>query len=347
VKDATDRITREYTTALEQYLVTADETALAHAYELGRVALGEGLGLLEVVALHHEALRHVNQQGAFAASFLSRAAQFFGESVSPFEMAQRGYREANARLQELNRDIEARNAKLLRAKEIAEAASNELEAFSYSVSHDLRAPLRSIDGFSQALLEDCADRLDSDGKRYLKRVRESAQQMGELIDDLLNLAHVTRGELRREPVNLSELARSVLGRLRESQPERAVEVVVQDGLTARADSRLLDIALTNLLGNAWKFTGKRASARIEFAAKAGEHPPIYFVRDNGAGFDAAYAGKLFGVFQRLHAAHEFEGTGIGLATVQRIVGRHGGRIWAEGAVDRGATFYFTLGEGHT
>ena len=230
------------------------------------------------------------------------------------------------------------------AKATAEGASKELEAFSYSVAHDLRAPLRSIDGFSQALVEDYGDRLDADGKKYLKHVREAAQQMGELIDDLLNLSRVTRAELRRERVDVSELARSVFGRLRESQPDRQVELVVQDAMVAQADPRLLDVVLTNLLGNAWKFTGKRASARIEVAAKAGEHPQVYLVRDNGAGFDAKYADKLFGVFQRLHTAQEFEGTGIGLATVQRIVHRHGGRIWAEAQVDRGATFYFTLEE---
>lgn len=233
---------------------------------------------------------------------------------------------------------------LRHAKAVAEAASKELEAFSYSVAHDLRAPLRSIDGFSQALLEDCADRLDNDGKRYLKHVCDAAQQMGELIDDLLNLSRVTRAELRRERVDLSELARAVLARLQEAQPDREVEFVVQCGLVAQADSRLLDVILMNLLGNAWKFTAKRASARIEFAAKVDEKPLVFFVRDNGAGFNAAYAGKLFGVFQRLHAAHEFEGTGIGLATVQRIVRRHDGRVWAEGEVDRGATFYFTLEE---
>jgi len=250
---------------------------------------------------------------------------------------------------ELRNEIEerARAEEALRhAKAVAEAASKELEAFSYSVAHDLRAPLRSIDGFSQALLEDCADRLDADGQRYLTHVRESAQQMGELIDDLLSLSRVTRTELRRERVDVTALVRSVLERLRESQPDRQVDQVVQDGLVAQADPRLLDVALTNLLGNAWKFTSKRTSARIEFAAKAGEHPPVYCVRDNGAGFDARYADKLFGVFQRLHAAHEFEGTGIGLATVRRIVTRHGGQVWAEGQVDQGATFYFTLEEGH-
>jgi len=267
--------------------------------------------------------------------------------LDDFDIEKKKVEQVNVQLRnEISERARAEEA-LRHAKAAVEGASRELEAFSYSVAHDLRAPLRSIDGFSQALLEDCADRLNADGKRYLKHVRESAQQMGELIDDLLNLSRVTRAELRRERVDLSELARAVLVKLQESQPDRRVEVVVHDGLIAQADPRLLDVALTNLLGNAWKFTGKRASARIELAVKAGERPPVYLVRDNGAGFDAAYAGKLFGVFQRLHAAHEFEGTGIGLATVQRIVGRHGGRVWAEGEVDRGATFYFTLEEGHT
>jgi light-regulated signal transduction histidine kinase (bacteriophytochrome) len=238
-------------------------------------------------------------------------------------------------------------ASLRHANASAEGANMELEAFSYSVAHDLRAPLRSIDGFSQALLEDCADQLDADGSRYLKHVREAAQQMGELIDGLLNLSRVTRAELRREPVDLSDLARSVLERLRAYQPERQIDLVVEDGLMAQADPRLLDVVLTNLLGNAWKFTSKRASARIEFTAKTDKEPPVYAVSDNGAGFDAKYVDKLFGVFQRLHTSREFEGTGIGLATVRRIISRHGGRVWAESEVDKGATFYFTLNEGRT
>jgi signal transduction histidine kinase len=239
----------------------------------------------------------------------------------------------------------ARTAEALRQAKIAtDVAYQDLEAFSQSVAHDLRAPLRSIDGFSQALAEDCAEHLDADGKRYLKYVRDAAQHMGALIDAMLNLSRVTRTEVRREHTNVSELARAVLARLRESQPERQVELIVQDGIVANADRGLLDILLTNLLGNAWKFTSKRAVGRIELAIQSGKHPTVYLVRDNGAGFDPAYSNKLFGVFHRLHAASEFEGTGIGLATVQRIVRRHGGRVWAEGLVDHGATFYFTLEE---
>jgi light-regulated signal transduction histidine kinase (bacteriophytochrome) len=223
-----------------------------------------------------------------------------------------------------------------------EGSNRELESFSYSVAHDLRAPLRSIDGFSQALVEDYADKLDEEGRKYLRFIRDSAQHMGQLIDALLALSRVTRSELRREEVDLSALARAAIARLVRNQPDRAVEVVIEDGLEDTGDPRLLAVVLDNLLGNAWKFTGRRDRARIEFGASSTEGHPVYFVRDNGAGFDMAFATKLFGVFQRLHTATEFEGTGVGLATVQRIVGRHGGRVWAEGLVNGGATFHFTL-----
>jgi light-regulated signal transduction histidine kinase (bacteriophytochrome) len=213
------------------------------------------------------------------------------------------------------------------------------------VSHDLRAPLRSIDGFSYALLEDYAEKLDEDGQKYLREVRESAQHMGELIDGLLALALVTRREIRRERVNLSQLARDVGARLQNHGSTRQVDLRVQDGLLAEGDARLLENVLQNLLGNAWKFTRHRPEARIEVGTAVLNDVPTFFVRDNGAGFDMSYADKLFGAFQRLHAATEFEGHGIGLATVSRIVRRHGGRIWAEGRIDVGATFYFTLNEG--
>ena len=219
--------------------------------------------------------------------------------------------------------------------------NDELESFSYSVAHDLRAPLRSIDGFSLALLEDCGENLNEDGKQYLRYVRESAQHMARLIDDLLALSRVTRTELDRAEIDLSSIARSVAERLARAAPDRQVELLVVDQLVANCDGRLMTIVFENLIGNAWKFTGKRSNACIEIGA-TGENPRTYFVRDNGAGFDMSYASKLFGVFQRLHSAAEFEGTGIGLATVQRIVRRHGGRIWAEGEVGCGATFFFTL-----
>jgi two-component system, NtrC family, sensor kinase len=252
----------------------------------------------------------------------------------------------------LRAELEAMEART--AQEIAESRAalveqlelknEELESFSYSVAHDLRAPLRSIDGFGLILLEDYADKLDDAGKQYLNYVRESAQQMARLIDDLLALSRVTRGEFRRAPTDLSAIVRSVADRLAQSTPGRQVELVVADGLLADGDDGLLTIAFENLLGNAWKFTGTRPQARIEVGI-TGDERHAFFVRDNGAGFDMAYATKLFGVFQRLHSETEFEGTGIGLATVQRIVRRHGGRIWAEGAVGHGATFFFTLDGG--
>lgn len=234
---------------------------------------------------------------------------------------------------------------LRRANVETDAANGELEAFSYSVAHDLRAPLRSIDGFSQALLEDNADQLDEQGKNHLARVRAAAQRMARLIDDLLSLSRVTRAELRREQVNLSRIARGIGERLHETEPARDGEFVVQEGLVVDGDANLLTAVLENLIANAWKFTSKLPRARIEVGLTSRDGEPAYFVRDNGAGFDMAHASKLFRAFQRLHALAEFPGSGIGLATVQRIVRRHGGRIWAEGEVGRGATFFFTLVEG--
>jgi light-regulated signal transduction histidine kinase (bacteriophytochrome) len=223
-----------------------------------------------------------------------------------------------------------------------DASTRELEAFSYSVSHDLRAPLRAIDGFGHALLEDCEDRLDAGGKDHLKRIRAATQHMGTLIDDMLRLSRITRMEMLVEKVNLTEIAWSIINELRESQPERTVRVEIAKGLEVTADPKLIRIALENLLRNAWKFTGKRSEAVIELGAASEGAKTTYFVRDNGAGFDMAYADKLFTPFQRLHSMEEYPGTGIGLGTVSRIVRRHGGKVWAEGQVDRGATFHFSL-----
>jgi PAS domain S-box-containing protein len=224
-----------------------------------------------------------------------------------------------------------------------ETSNRELEAFSYSVAHDLRAPLRGINGFSSALLEDCADKLDEQGRDYLRRIGAGSERMGLLIDALLALSRVSRMELQRETVNLSRIAEAAIKQLRMSQPERVVEFVSQDDVLAEGDPALLRAVFDNLLGNAWKFTAGREVANIAFGTTEKDGAVVYYVKDNGAGFDMAYAGKLFIPFQRLHQASEFAGTGIGLATVQRIARRHGGEIWAEGIVGRGATFYFTLG----
>lgn len=241
-------------------------------------------------------------------------------------------------------DIDVEKAKVGTVNQQLEAANKELETFSYSVSHDLRAPLRSIDGFSQAVLEDYADKLDAQGKNHLERVRAASQHMAQLIDDMLNLSRVTRSEMRRETVHLSAMAREIAAGLRKTQPERQVGFTIAENVTATGDERLLRVVMQNLLGNAWKYTGKHARARIEFGVKDEDGKPVFYVRDDGAGFDMAYVDKLFGAFQRLHRRGEFPGTGVGLATVQRIIHRHGGRVWAEGTVEKGATFYFTLGD---
>ncbi|MBN1887034.1 MAG: PAS domain S-box protein [Thermoflexales bacterium] len=248
---------------------------------------------------------------------------------------------------ELEQRVTERTAQL-------EATNKEMEAFSYSVSHDLRAPLRGIDGWSLALLEDHSGQLDEQAHQYLGYVRSEVQRMGRLIDAMLQLSRVTRAEMQLEPVDLSALAQTIAARLQAGQPERQAELVIQPGLTARGDARLIEIMLANLFDNAWKFTAPRPLARIEFGRLPHPTPPpqagegregvVYFVRDNGVGFDMAYAQKLFGAFQRMHKASEFPGTGIGLTTVQRIVYRHGGRVWADAHLDQGATFYFTLEE---
>jgi signal transduction histidine kinase len=247
--------------------------------------------------------------------------------------------------EQLEREIKERKRaeeEIQRTNRDLSATNKDLEAFSYSVSHDLRTPLRSIDGFSQALLEDYADKLDATALDHLQRVRRAAQRMAALIDDMLNLSRVARCELHREKLDLSAMAKMIAAELREAEPDRCVEFVIENGLDAVGDPQLLRAAMENLLHNSWKYTSGHPTARIEFGRSNGKEKHSLFVRDDGAGFDPHYAERLFGAFQRLHTAKEFPGTGVGLATVQRIIHRHGGEIWAEGAVEKGATFYFTL-----
>lgn len=268
------------------------------------------------------------------------------------QIRRKQFEDENRRIREelLRTELEAAEARA--ARELAatravlveelERKNRELEAFSYSVSHDLRAPLRSIDGFSQALLEDCAHTLNPKSRDHLQRVRSAAQRMGELIDDLLQLSRVGRAEIHRSRMNLSEIARAVVTELQKREPERRVEVDIQETPLADVDSRLMRVVLENLLGNAWKFTANVPQPRVQFLRERTANGPAFVVRDNGAGFDMTYVEKLFRPFQRLHSATEFPGTGIGLATVHRIVDRHGGRVWAQGGVGGGAAIYFTI-----
>jgi len=268
--------------------------------------------------------------------------QMLGRIAEQKGELQRYAADLERRVEERTHELQERNESLRRNAAELLAANTELDAFAYSVSHDLRAPLRSIDGFSQILLEDYSEKLDEAGRESLQRVHAASQRMGTLIDALLKLARVTRAEIRTEDVDLSGMAREIVADLQRTTPERQVEFEIAPGLKARGDTRLLRVALDNLLRNSWKYTAKQPAPRVEFRSADANGGRTFMVRDNGAGFDMKYADKLFGVFQRLHSAADFEGTGIGLATVRRIINRHGGRIWAEGAVDQGATFYFTL-----
>jgi len=266
--------------------------------------------------------------------FLFTTAAFYGYLIDRARREQRIAREQA--FVDLERLVTQRTADLT-------AANHELSAFAYSVSHDLRAPLRAIDAFSQALLEDYGTVLDAQGQDYLRRVRANTGRMGQLIDDLLQLSRLTRTEMHFEAIDLSALARTIAGDLQRTQPTRQVTFEIQAGVMARGDPRLVRVLLENLLGNAWKYTGRQASARIAFGTTSHDGEPVYTISDDGCGFDLAYADKLFRPFQRLHTVEEYEGAGVGLATAQRVVRRHGGRIWADASPGRGARFFFTLG----
>lgn len=263
---------------------------------------------------------------------LGQLVQAFNGMLDTIELQNRALLHANEHLED---EVEARTAEL-------RATNRELEAFTYSVSHDLRSPLRSVDGFSAALLEDCGEKLDGAGKEYITRIRAASQRMGTLIDSLLHLSKVSRQDMKYSSVDLAQMAQEIVEAFRVGEPLRHVEFVCPERLMANGDRDLLRIVLENLLGNAWKYSAKTDSARIELSAYDRNGEMVYCVRDNGAGFDMKYVDKLFGPFQRLHRDQEFEGLGIGLATVARIVHRHGGEIWAEAQVDKGAAFYFTL-----
>jgi len=275
--------------------------------------------------------------------FLAVAGIFFFISiihVYSFTRVEIARRQREEEVRELNKELEQR---VMERTAQLEATNQELDAFSYSVSHDLRAPLRAISGFSEALLDEYGDKLDEEGKTYLRYLQEGSHEMSDLIDGLLKLSRSTRGGITLERIDLSTIAAMVAEELRKAEPERRMTVNIAPGVEAFADPRLLRVVMENLLGNAWKYTSRTAEARIEFGVEEQEGKTVYFVRDNGAGFDMGYANQLFLPFQRLHKTSEFSGIGIGLATVERIIHRHDGRIWAQAAVGEGATFYFTLG----
>ncbi|HSN25752.1 MAG TPA: ATP-binding protein [Kofleriaceae bacterium] len=307
----------EYKTALRDAVSGAGEVALAHAYELGRVAAAGGVGVVDLVSIHQTALKEVLGDDAPP----PEVGQFVTEALSPFEMTHRGFREAHERL---------------------EAAYRELEAFSYSVSHDLRAPLRTISAFTQALAEDLKFQLDDKARDHLRRVLAAAARMSDLIDALLELSQITRTQLGRHRIDLSQMAQGIIEDLRRRDVTRKLSADIKPDLVIDADARLMRIALENLIGNAWKFTANVERPKVTIGVQQIGGERVFFVRDNGAGFDMEHADRLFTPFQRLHASRDYAGTGIGLATVRRIIDRHGGRIWAEAAPGQGATFFFTL-----
>jgi light-regulated signal transduction histidine kinase (bacteriophytochrome) len=256
----------------------------------------------------------------------------FNDMLSQIEVRDEALRKAR---DELEQRVEERTRQLV-------AANKELEAFSYSVSHDLRGPLEVIGGIHYLLESNYAEKLDAEANDYVQRIGQATQRMSQLIEDLLNLSRLSSSEIHREKLDLSSLARSIAAELCQSDPQRKVEFVIADCALVDGDARLLRIAMENLLGNSWKYTSHHEQARIEFGCEERNGARVYFVRDDGAGFDARHSGRLFGAFQRLHSQNRFPGTGIGLATVQRIIRRHGGEVWAEGAVEKGAIFYFRL-----
>jgi len=317
----------DYATALRAYLNDPSESALETAYELGRAALENGTGVTDIIGAHAEAvgpILEISQTAIWAHSI-----SFLVECLAPLEMAHRGFMEANQALQALNVDLERTN--------------RDLQSFATSIAHDLRTPLRALAGYSAALMEDCADELGDVGCDYAERIEAAAQHMGQLLDALLQLTTVAQAKIKLQQVDLGVDGASIAEELQRESPGRRVRFIIQQPAWVLADRFLIRTVLQNLLDNAWKFTSGRDDALIEFGtAPAGDGRVCCYVRDNGAGFDPAYADKLFQPFQRLHTTREFPGTGIGLAIVRQIVERHGGRAWAEGAVGAGAMFFFTL-----
>lgn len=325
--------TREYTAVFEVYLRQPGEESLRLPRDLGQRALGNGLGILDALALHEQALLSLEQGGSSGVS-IAQAHSFHREFLSPFDLELRALSDVRV---ELGRATQA----VLALRSQLEAVNKELESFRYSISHDLRAPLRAIDGFGAILEREHAQSLDEEGRHCLEIIRSSTGRLEQLIEALLLLVRVGRAEMRRQSANVSNLAREVADELSRNEADRKVVFKLCPGLVADADPTLFRIVLESLLSNAWKFTARTPEAHVEFGAQEQPDGTTFFVRDNGIGFNMQYAGKLFTPFQRLHGENEFPGTGIGLAVVRRIVERHGGRVWIDAAVNKGATIFFT------
>jgi light-regulated signal transduction histidine kinase (bacteriophytochrome) len=331
----------------ERRAAVQDPRALAEAQGYARAMLNileDSTAETERLGQSQRAMLNILQDVGAEAERLANSQRAILNILDDVDIERRKVAQANVSLLQQVAERELAVDALRVAHTEAQTANQELEAFSYSVAHDLRAPLRSIEGFSQALIEDYDDKLDDGGRLYLKYVREAALHMARLINDLLGLARIGRTELVKSPTDLAVIFRATAEMLRRGQPDRQVELIAPAAMPVFGDPRLLAVVMENLLGNAWKFTAKSDHAWIELGQRVQDGRGVYFVRDNGVGFDMAYSPKLFAVFQRLHTVGEFEGLGIGLATVQRVILRHGGGIWAEGEVGRGATFYFTLQE---
>lgn len=338
-----ENIIKQYISALECYLAKNDEFALNKAYEIGRKALDKDQGILDMVAIHKEALEEIQN---YTSEENIRTAKwgydFFLECLAPFEITHRGFKEANESLKdEISKLKQAEDVIQKRTTEL-EAVNKELESFSYSVSHDLRAPLRAIDGFSRILLEDYSSLLDKEGVRVLDTIIKSTEQMGNLIDNLLTFSRFGRQTMSFIEINMKHLAKTISKELKLIEPQRKIQIIIKQIPPAYGDITMIRAVLVNLLSNSIKYTRGRETATIEVGGSSEEKVNTYYVKDNGVGFDMKYQDKLFEVFQRLHRQEDFEGTGIGLANVEKIIHRHRGTVWAEGKVNGGATFYFTI-----
>jgi len=338
-KEIRDILLAEYSAILNSYIDHRDEASLELGYNFGRKIVDSKLGLLAVLEIHTKSLvnrlRSTSKEDSAATTTVIMASEILSATLASFEMIHRGYEEMIQKLQSLNEELHRQ------AEELTQA-NKEIESFSYSVSHDLRAPLRTILSFSEAVLEDLGGNASPEVLKSSQRVIAAAKRMDTLITDILNLSKLNRKTLERREVDLSAMVTEIMLELQSTQHERSSTIVIQPGLIVTGDPDLLRVAMTNLLSNAWKFTAKTSAPRIEFGRLNQNNETVYFVKDNGAGFAMEYAERLFGAFQRLHSEKDFEGTGIGLATVQRVIHRHGGRIWAEAKENHGATFFFTL-----